>query len=117
MNITNELFKMQDLEYRAFHAKLMPTIDIDTIIGVRIPALRKFAKNISKSFCNNFPINTMKKIIFTHFCLNKKKIITTLYNKPRVFFHLLIIGQPVIHFYQKLLKIMPTSLLQKYMSG
>lgn len=49
MNITNELFKMQDLEYRAFHAKLMPTIDIDTIIGVRIPALRKFAKNISKT--------------------------------------------------------------------
>ena len=39
-----ELFEMQDLTYRDFHAKLMPTIDKETIIGVRTPMLRTYAK-------------------------------------------------------------------------
>lgn len=42
----NELFKLQDLEYKKFHSKLMPTINPDTIIGVRTPDLRKFAKGL-----------------------------------------------------------------------
>lgn len=25
--ITNELFKMQDLKYKAFHSRLMPTVE------------------------------------------------------------------------------------------
>lgn len=40
---------MQDLEYKAFHSKLMPTIEEDIIIGIRIPVLRKFANEIAKS--------------------------------------------------------------------
>ncbi len=58
MNITKELFRLQDLEYRAFHAKLMPTIEPDKIIGVRVPILRKFAKNIQNNageFLENLP--------------------------------------------------------------
>lgn len=47
--IQNKLFEMQDLEYKAFHSKLMPTIDEDKIIGVRIPVLRKFANEFAKS--------------------------------------------------------------------
>lgn len=46
--IKEALFSMQDLEYKRFHSKLMPTIDPDTIIGVRTPQLRAFAKKISK---------------------------------------------------------------------
>lgn len=49
MDITKELFKMQDLNYRDFHSKLMPGIDKETIIGVKIPDLRKFAKEYSKN--------------------------------------------------------------------
>jgi len=41
-----ELFHLQDTEYRAFHSKLMPTIDPDTIIGVRTPALRALARKL-----------------------------------------------------------------------
>ena len=41
-----ELFELQDLKYRDFHSKLMPTIDKDTVIGVRVPALRKLAKEV-----------------------------------------------------------------------
>ncbi len=47
-NIKKKLFEMQDLEYKAFHSRLMPTISPETIIGVRTPALRRFAKEMAK---------------------------------------------------------------------
>lgn len=40
---------MQDLKYRDFHSKLMPTVPKNLIIGVRTPELRKFAKEISET--------------------------------------------------------------------
>lgn len=43
------LFEMQDLAYRDFHSKLMPTVDKEKIIGVRVPELRKFAKEFAKA--------------------------------------------------------------------
>ena len=46
MDIKKKLFEMQDIGYRDFHAKLMPTVDKEKIIGIRIPVLRKFAKEI-----------------------------------------------------------------------
>ncbi len=46
MNIQKELFALQDLKYRDFHATLMPTVSKDVIIGVRTPALRKLAKSL-----------------------------------------------------------------------
>lgn len=58
--IQSKLFELQDLKYRDFHSKLMPTVNKEKIIGVRTPALRKFAKEINKSdlktdFLNIFP--------------------------------------------------------------
>ena len=53
--IREKLFEMQDLGYRDFQAKLMPTVDKERIIGVRIPALRKYAKQLRKrSECGTF---------------------------------------------------------------
>lgn len=49
MSITEELFKLQDLGYRDFQAKLMPTIDKKRIIGVRTPNLRTLAKRFAKT--------------------------------------------------------------------
>lgn len=46
--IQTQLISMQDLEYKAFHSRLMPTISPETIIGVRTPALRKYAKEMAK---------------------------------------------------------------------
>lgn len=48
-HVREELFAMQDLSYQAFHAKLMPTVDPAKIIGVRTPALRKYAKEFQKT--------------------------------------------------------------------
>ena len=47
MNIREELFKNQDLKYKEFHSKLVPTINSDKIIGVRIPQLRKMGKALT----------------------------------------------------------------------
>ena len=46
--ITNELFKMQDEKYRDFNSKLIPTVDKESMIGVRTPDLRKYAKQLVK---------------------------------------------------------------------
>lgn len=46
--ITKALFALQDEEYRKFHAKLMPNIEYDKIIGVRMPELRRYAKQVAK---------------------------------------------------------------------
>lgn len=47
--IRDRLFEMQDLKYRDFHARLMPTVSKNLIIGVRTPDLRKFAKEVSNT--------------------------------------------------------------------
>lgn len=48
-SVQRQLFEMQDTEYRDFHARLMPTVDKDRIIGVRTPALRGFAREYAKT--------------------------------------------------------------------
>lgn len=47
--VQQDLFTMQDLKYRDFHAKLMPTVDKDSVIGVRVPMLRVYAKKFGKT--------------------------------------------------------------------
>ena len=46
--IRDELFSLRDTGYRDFQSKLIPTVDPATVIGVRTPALRKFAKQLYK---------------------------------------------------------------------
>lgn len=48
IGIQQELFAKQDITYRNFQAKLIPTIEADSMIGVRTPELRKMAKQLSK---------------------------------------------------------------------
>lgn len=47
--IRARLFEMQDLKYRDFTAKLTPTVPPERVIGVRTPALRRFAAELSKT--------------------------------------------------------------------
>ncbi|SFN87570.1 3-methyladenine DNA glycosylase AlkD [Pseudobutyrivibrio sp. UC1225] len=46
--IKEELLKLQDIEYRDFQSKLIPTVDVSYFIGVRTPDLRKLAKTLAK---------------------------------------------------------------------
>ena len=47
--IQRRLLELQDLKYKEFSSKLIPTVNPDAIIGVRAPDLRKFAKDYSKT--------------------------------------------------------------------
>lgn len=58
--LQKQLFSLQDKTYRAFQSKLLPTVDPDTVIGIRTPVLRKFALAFSKTaeahiFMENLP--------------------------------------------------------------
>jgi len=58
--IREELFRLQDPEYRDFQSRLIPTMSTDRMIGVRTPELRKFAKELGKrpdkdEFLENLP--------------------------------------------------------------
>ena len=60
MNITDKLFEMQDIKYRDFTAKLIPNISPNSMIGVRLPQVKKLAKELYKSgeyinFVNSLP--------------------------------------------------------------
>ncbi len=44
--ISNQLFELQDLSYKKFQSKLIPTINSDCVIGVRTPALKKLGKQL-----------------------------------------------------------------------
>lgn len=46
--VVKDLFVMQDLEYKAFHSRLIPMVEEERIIGVRTPELRKYAKEFYK---------------------------------------------------------------------
>ena len=59
-DLQKELFALQDLKYKEFHQKLMPTVNPDKVIGIRTPVLRNFAKGFGKraeaeEFMKNLP--------------------------------------------------------------
>ncbi len=59
-NIQKRLFALRDLKYRDFHAGLIPGVDKERIIGVRVPALRNIAREIfataeAERFLQNLP--------------------------------------------------------------
>lgn len=46
--VRRRLFELQDLKYKEFASKLMPTVNPETVIGVRTPALRKLAREFAQ---------------------------------------------------------------------
>ena len=46
--LQQQLFALQDETYREFHSKLMPDINKEAVIGIRIPVLRRFAGEFAK---------------------------------------------------------------------
>ena len=54
-SLQERLFAMQDKQYAAFQAKLTPGVLIKSFIGIRVPVLRKFAKEFTKEAeCEEF---------------------------------------------------------------
>ena len=48
-DIREELFRLKDPKYRDFQSRLIPTVDSETVIGVRTPDLRNYAKQLIRN--------------------------------------------------------------------
>ena len=47
--IRSALYRLADADYKKFNCSLIPNVDKSTVVGVRIPALRKLAAEINKA--------------------------------------------------------------------
>ena len=71
MNVREELFKKQDLDYWAFHSKIVPNIDSNKIIGVRLPELRKIGKSLTD---NDFEWDYYEEVMLHGFYIGYAKL-------------------------------------------
>ena len=46
--IKNHLYELKETDYKEFMAKLIPTVDPESVLGIRTPALRNYAKELAK---------------------------------------------------------------------
>lgn len=95
--IQDELFALQDTKYAAFQSKLTPNISRESIIGVRVPQLRKLAKRLGKakmltSFFSPFHMPTMTKTCCIACLFQRLKILTTVSQRLMHFFLMSITG-------------------------
>lgn len=56
-DIQKALFALSDEGYKHFQCRLIPTVDPETVIGVRIPVLRTYAKTLSSEQIREFTIS------------------------------------------------------------
>lgn len=59
-NLQKQLFALQDKDYKTFQSKLIPSVNPDTVIGIRTPELRRFARKFAETdeatvFMNDLP--------------------------------------------------------------
>ena len=78
-NVQKELFAMQDLQYRDFHSRLMPTVKKEKVIGVRTPQLRKYANVFANTgdalvFMQNLPHQYYEEDNLHGFLIEKIKV-------------------------------------------
>lgn len=55
MNIKEELISLADEKYKKFHSNLCP--GTDNILGVRVPVLRNYAKELSNKYSTDYLLN------------------------------------------------------------
>ena len=71
MDVRQELLNSADINYKEFHKKLVPTVDENKIIGVRIPQLRKIGKKLEN---NSFEWYFYEEIMLHGFYIGYKKL-------------------------------------------
>ncbi len=58
-DLQKELFNLKDEKYKEFHSKLIPNIDSEKIIGIRMPVLKKFVNDNSQRILNSGFLNAL----------------------------------------------------------
>lgn len=73
--IQKKLVSMSEDKYRDFSAKLMPTVDKSKVLGIRIPILRKYAKELEdyEDFLKNLPHKYFEEDNLHGFLIEKEK--------------------------------------------
>lgn len=84
--IQRKLIELSDSEYRDFHSNLMPTVDKNTILGVRTPKVRALAKELKSdpevdTFLNALPHKYYEENNLHGFLLEYIKDFDTCINK------------------------------------
>ena len=76
-DIQEYLLSQADEKYRAFSLPLMPTVDEKTFIGVRLPVLKKYAKDLDEKsrqdFLNSLPHYYHEENVLHAFILSNMK--------------------------------------------
>lgn len=70
MDVRQELFSRSDLKYKEFNKKLLPTVDENRIIGVRMPELRKIGRKLES---NDFDWFYYEEVMLHGFYIGYKK--------------------------------------------
>lgn len=52
--VRENLYRLQDIKYKDFHCKLIPTVEPDAVIGVRMPQLKYYAKSLKNTDMSDF---------------------------------------------------------------
>ena len=75
MDIKSKLISMAEENYKSFSSKLMPTVNKEKVLGVRIPALRKLAKELEnyEEFLNNLPHTYFEEDNLHAFLIEREK--------------------------------------------
>lgn len=74
-NLQKTLFSLKEDKYADFQRKLIPNIDKNRVLGVRLPILRDLAKksNAPKGFMNNLPHEYLEEDLLHAFYIEKIK--------------------------------------------
>ena len=89
--LQKELFALQDKEYRDFTAKLIPNVGKEKIIGIRVPILRKFAKEFYKDksvveeFLSDLPHHYYEENLLHGFLIEQIKDFQSDVFSPKIF--------------------------------
>lgn len=70
MDIINKLKQFEDKKYKEFEVKLTPGIDINNVIGVRVPDVRSIAKELYKSNDYKDFLDTLPHLYFDEYMLH-----------------------------------------------
>ena len=57
--VLNELIAVADPKYKDFHSKLIPTVDKDSVLGVRSPQAQSIAKKYANTFVGEEFLNSL----------------------------------------------------------
>lgn len=84
------LFSYQDLDFKKFNSKLVPNISSDRVIGVKVPIIRKIAKDLYKTnnyqeFINTLPHKYLEEYILNACFISLEKDINKVINMLEIF--------------------------------